>query len=290
LGERVDINTCGFDEKSQPTVNSTSLIYTKLKTTTQVKTDKGHVYAADLVFMAGGTLPNNAALTHHFASRLASNGRIEVNNYLQIEVKRSSVTSSAPTPTQSNNTQFFALGDISNADKDKMAYHAGLQAAVVIHNIKVLASKDKGGKLKPYAKVEYPAGFITVGRDGGMGQMPNKKGTIVGDFLVKTLKAKDFMISKAQGNLNQKFDSKRGGYDAVLSPAHRNRHRMSMRSAFKMDDEQLEQFERDIASSDSGTTDSTTPTTSSSSSSSTFSASSVTTSLAETSASPISGT
>lgn len=124
----------------------------------------GTSITADLTFICTGTRINNKSLLNSpLSSKInPQTGRLSVNNYLQIE----------------GYENIFAIGDISDKE-GKYAYLAGEQGEYVAKLISLLDRK------KPYPR-EYqihpnPAMFLTIGRSGGVGQLPNKSGTVVGE-------------------------------------------------------------------------------------------------------------
>ena len=63
---------------------------------------------------------------------------------------------------------------------------------------------------KPYPK-EYqihsnPAIILSIGRNGGIGQLPNKGGTVIGSLIIKYLKSKHMFTSRQRSRLNYKSD------------------------------------------------------------------------------------
>jgi len=235
LGERVDLNASGIDEKTMSTSSASKMPLAYARLDTKVKTDKGHEYEADLVFLATGTVVNKTALVPHFADKLSAAGRLKVAATLQIE---------GPSGLIPN---YFAVGDIADVDP-KMAYFAGLEGGVAATNIEALA---KGRALTAtYTKHPYPSGFVSLGRNGGIGQIWNRAGTIVGDLTLKLVKSKDLMVGMFAGNLNEKFDKKKGEYhDSGPTEDRKLHHRMSLATAFKMSEDDIEKFEKQTGES-----------------------------------------
>lgn len=129
--------------------------YTTQKTRTNI--------TADLAFVCTGARINNKSLLNSpLKSKINSEtGRMIVNNYLQVD----------------GYENIFAIGDISNKE-GKMTYFAAEQADYVGKLIPLIEKK------KPYPK-EYkthvhPGIFLSIGRNGGIGQLPMKSGTILG--------------------------------------------------------------------------------------------------------------
>lgn len=77
------------------------------------------------------------------ASSLASNGALKVNDHLQVE----------------GFSNIFAVGDCANVNEPKMAYHAGLHAAVVVSNI---ANSLSGKELTSYRTGKHTLARLSV--------------------------------------------------------------------------------------------------------------------------------
>jgi NADH dehydrogenase FAD-containing subunit len=142
--------------------NSKDLNYIEGKKTYTTQKSKTNI-TADLTFICTGTRINNKSLLNSpFKSKInPQTGRIIVNNYLQVD----------------GYENIFAIGDISDKES-KLAYFAAEQGEYVAKLIPLLQRK------KPYPKEYqshlYPGMFLTIGRNGGVGQLPIKSGTVVG--------------------------------------------------------------------------------------------------------------
>ncbi|CAF3672553.1 unnamed protein product [Rotaria sordida] len=140
---------------------------------------------ADLTFFCTGARVNNRSLLNSpLKSKInPQTGRIIVNNYLQVD----------------GYDNIFAIGDISDKE-DKFAFLANYQAEYVAKIIPLIENK------KPYPK-EYevhvnPTILLSIGRNGGVGQLPNKNGMIVGKLISKYLKSKDMFASRYRSAMN----------------------------------------------------------------------------------------
>ncbi|CAF3612779.1 unnamed protein product [Didymodactylos carnosus] len=112
-------------------------------------------------------------------------GRINVNNHLQV-------------PGYKN---IFAIGDISSKET-KMAFYAGAQASYVASVIKAM---QQNKSFKEYTPATNPAMFVTIGRNGGVGQLPTSSGPVIGKTIVKFIKSKGMFTSKLWSAMNQKY-------------------------------------------------------------------------------------
>ncbi|UJR12396.1 hypothetical protein I4U23_016573 [Adineta vaga] len=163
---------------------------------TFITQNKKQSLTADLTFICTGARVNNKSLmTGDLANKIdPQNGRLKVDNHLQVE----------------GYTNIFAVGDISNKE-DKMAYYAGNQAEYVASLIRIIEGKKSYPK--QYQSSQYPGMVVTIGRKGGVGQVPTKGGFIIGNTLTKFLKSKDFMTPRTRSMLNYKTQPS----DEVLS-------------------------------------------------------------------------
>ncbi|UJR17285.1 hypothetical protein I4U23_004179 [Adineta vaga] len=152
--------------------------------------NKKQSITADLTFICTGAPVNNKSLMKSdLAEKIdPQNGRLRVNGYLQVE----------------GCTNIFAIGDISNKE-NQMAYYAEIQAEYVASLIRLIEGKKSYPK--EYQASQYPVMFVTVGRNGGTGQLPIKSGLVVGNMLVKLIKSKDMFISRTISTMNYKAQS-----------------------------------------------------------------------------------
>jgi NADH dehydrogenase FAD-containing subunit len=118
---------------------------------------------ADLAFVCTGARVNNKSLLNGaLKSKInPETGRLIVNNYLQVD----------------GYENIFAVGDISDKE-DKFAYLAGEQGGYVAKLIPLI--KNKKSYPKEYQVHTTPAAIISIGRNGGVGQLPVKGGPVIG--------------------------------------------------------------------------------------------------------------
>lgn len=140
-----------------------------------VKTVSGRVLAADIWFRCFGVTPTSDYLTGPLASARTPEGFIEVDEHLRV-------------PGHEN---VYAVGDVSTADA-KMAGFAGLQAAVVASNITAIISGS--GELQTYQSLG-PVIAITIGPDGGAGQLPGQDG-VAGPEIIAQAKGRTMMVDR----------------------------------------------------------------------------------------------
>ncbi|XP_010176274.2 apoptosis-inducing factor 2 [Antrostomus carolinensis] len=84
-----------------------------------VRTEKGTEVVADIVVLCTGIKINSSAYAAAFGDKMASNGALKVNKYLQLE----------------GYDNIYAIGDCADLKEPKMAYHAGLHANIAVTNI-----------------------------------------------------------------------------------------------------------------------------------------------------------
>ncbi|KAL4777190.1 hypothetical protein BDW60DRAFT_221133 [Aspergillus nidulans var. acristatus] len=143
-----------------------------------VMLDKGKKIIADLYIATTGVLPNNEFIP---AELLDDNGWVIVDEELRVKGKRES----APLP-------IFAAGDITN-NPMRLSFKAQEQAAIVASNLK--AEILGHGKRKSYNQGDKIMMVVPVGSTGGTGLI---FGWTPWSSMVKIVKGKDFLISKAR--------------------------------------------------------------------------------------------
>ncbi|XP_076773063.1 ferroptosis suppressor protein 1 isoform X1 [Arvicanthis niloticus] len=157
----------------------------------KVETDKGTEVATNLVIVCNGIKINNSAYRSAFGdlnmasscpaeSKLASNGALRVNEFLQVE----------------GYSNIYAIGDCADIKEPKMAYHAGLHANIAVANI---VNSMKQRPLKPY-KPGALTFLLSMGRNDGVGQI---SGFYVGRLMVRLAKSRDLFISTSWKTMRQ---------------------------------------------------------------------------------------
>ncbi|XP_073338709.1 ferroptosis suppressor protein 1 [Pagrus major] len=148
---------------------------------TEVTTDKGDTLNTDLIICCTGLKVNAAAYTSSFSGCLAANGALQVNDHLQVD----------------GFSNVFAVGDCANVNEPKMAYHAGLHAAVAVSNI---ANSLSGKELTSYHTGNVTM-LLAMGRDDGVGQF---NGWQLPRFLVALGKSRGLLLWKSWREMEQK--------------------------------------------------------------------------------------
>eukprot|EP00064_Thunnus_orientalis_P021349 superscaffoldBa00006417_g21510 len=171
-----------------------------------VTTDKGDKLTTDLIICCTGLKVNSAAYASSFcesthtllirsidqsvidqlsvslaAGCLADNGALKVNDHLQVN----------------GFSNVFAVGDCNDVKEPKMAYHAGLHAAVAVSNIV--------NSLSAKPLTSYHTGNVTMllamGRDDGVGQFNGLK---LPRCVVALGKSRDLLLWKSWREMQQK--------------------------------------------------------------------------------------
>jgi apoptosis-inducing factor 2 len=140
-----------------------------------VTTLSGRAITADIWFRCFGVTPVSDYLSGSLAAARTPEGFIEVDPHLRVL----------------GHQNVFALGDVSTADA-KMAGFAGLQAAIVAAN--VTAAISGSGELQTYESLG-PVIAITIGPEGGAGQLPGQDG-IAGPEVVAQAKDRTMMVDR----------------------------------------------------------------------------------------------
>ncbi|XP_038199264.1 ferroptosis suppressor protein 1 isoform X1 [Arvicola amphibius] len=147
----------------------------------KVQTDKGTEVATNLVILCNGIKINSSAYHSAFAeNKLASNGALKVNEFLQVE----------------GYSNIYAIGDCADIKEPKMAYLAGLHANIAVANI---VNSMKQRPLKAY-KPGALTFLLSLGRNDGVGQI---SGFYVGRLMVRLAKSRDLFISTSWKTMRQ---------------------------------------------------------------------------------------
>jgi NADH dehydrogenase FAD-containing subunit len=173
-----------------------------------VSTSTGKNLPADLLLFTAGAKNNTRSLLASFGQvmkdeRLIVNGAMQVQGYKHI----------------------FAVGDIAGTST-KRAYYAGLQGEIAAKNIIALVrnlSKPTPAVTPKLEEFKLPEGHVlvlTIGRQGGMTQFPNKGESVWGSTVSTMLKSKNLFIDKPWSDLNQKdaFNALQKSTNSKLQP------------------------------------------------------------------------
>lgn len=146
-----------------------------------VKTNKNEQVTADLIICCTGNKINSEAYRSSLTASMAESGALKVNQHLQVE----------------GFDNVYAVGDCANLDEPKLAYHAGLHAAVAATNI---INSLTGKRLTSYRTGNVTM-LIAMGKDSGVGQFNGHK---LPRFLVTKGKSQSLLLWKSWREMGQK--------------------------------------------------------------------------------------
>lgn len=121
-------------------------------------TDRQRRIPYDLLIWCVGGRPNTAYMKPHFGSALNAAGRIRVTPQLRVV----------------DSERIFALGDITDLDENKMAWHIDAQVKSAAHNIRaVLAEPGTARRLRVHKpQTGNPMMAVTLGSRDGVLHLP----------------------------------------------------------------------------------------------------------------------
>ena len=124
----------------------------------QIQTSSGDRIAFDLLIWCTGGKPNTAYMKAHFPDVLNEAHRIRVTPHLRVV----------------GSDTMFALGDITDLDENKMAWHIAGQVKHAAHNIlQVISGNTQPSDLVTHhAETGNPAMAVTLGSREGVTHMP----------------------------------------------------------------------------------------------------------------------
>lgn len=152
-------------------------------------TNLGRKIPYDLVMWCTGGKPNTGYMKTHFSTSLDQIERIRVTPELRV--------------VGSNAT--FALGDITDLDENKMAWHIGGQVKVAAHNIRsILKGPSSHSGFKVYRpKTGNPMMAVTLGSRNGVLHLP-VVGVVRSSCLSRLAKAEHMLVPQYRKALGLK--------------------------------------------------------------------------------------
>ncbi|KAF3707851.1 Apoptosis-inducing factor 2 [Channa argus] len=170
-----------FVSLGQKVSNLSELQLNVTRKNTEVTTDKGETLTTDLIISCTGLRVNSAAYASALSGCMTDNGALRVNQHLQID----------------GFSNIYAVGDCTNVREPKMAYHAGLHAAIAVNNI---INSLSGKELTSYQTGNITM-LLAMGRNDGVGQF---NGFRLPRFLVTLGKSRDLLLWKSWKEMQQK--------------------------------------------------------------------------------------
>ncbi|XP_031159523.1 apoptosis-inducing factor 2 [Sander lucioperca] len=146
-----------------------------------VTTERGDKLTTDLIICCTGGKVNAAAYASSFSGCLAADGALKVNDHLQVD----------------GFSNVFAVGDCADIKEPKLAYHAGLHAAVAVNNI---SNSVRGKELTSYHTGNVSM-LLAMGHDDGVGQFNGLK---LPRFVVALGKSRDLLLWKSWREMQQR--------------------------------------------------------------------------------------
>ncbi|XP_063817386.1 ferroptosis suppressor protein 1 [Pseudophryne corroboree] len=167
----------------QKVVNLEELPWNKVQQNMELQLDKDtKAISADLILCCTGIRINSSCYVDIFGDKVASNGALKVNEFLQVE----------------GYSNIYAVGDCTDLREPKMAYNAGVHAKIAVTNI-INSLLEK--PLKTY-KTGSVSMLLSMGRNDGVGQF---NGHYMGSVLVTMAKSRDVFVSKSWKEMGQKM-------------------------------------------------------------------------------------
>lgn len=144
----------------------------------EARTDHGRSLGYDLLIWCIGGKPNTGYMQAHFASVLNAAGRIRVTPELRV----------------AGLERVFALGDITDLDENKMAWHVNGHVKTATHNIRALLAGQAAPKLKAYKpQTGNPKMAVTLGSRHGVVHLPGV-GVVRWPALVRMAKSGHMLV------------------------------------------------------------------------------------------------
>ncbi|XP_075072811.1 ferroptosis suppressor protein 1 [Mixophyes fleayi] len=167
----------------QKVANLEVLTLNRVQENMKLQLDKdAEVINADLILCCTGLKINSFCYVDAFGDKVAGNGALKVNEFLQVE----------------GHSNVYAAGDCADLREPKMAYSAGVHAKLAVTNI-INSLMEK--PLKAY-KSGPVSMLLSMGRNDGVGQF---NGHYVGRVIVTMAKSRDVFVSKSWKEMGQKM-------------------------------------------------------------------------------------
>ncbi|KAJ8535074.1 hypothetical protein ON010_g13663 [Phytophthora cinnamomi] len=148
--------------------------------------ERQHVRASHAAYRQGP--PTTELIKELDGSLVTPQGLIKVNGKLQLDNMRYS--------------NIYALGDANNNSAPKHMWFASQQGTHLGKELALVARKTQTSVAKDFPKVEVVPSMVPLGPNGGVSQLPLFGGVVVGNFVTRTFKSKEYFASFAWKNLN----------------------------------------------------------------------------------------
>ncbi|WP_206957759.1 NAD(P)/FAD-dependent oxidoreductase [Trinickia acidisoli] len=152
----------------------------------EATTTSGARIPYDLMIWCIGGRPNTGYMRKHFASLLNEQDRVMVTPELLVVGR----------------TTMYALGDITNLDENKMAWHIGGQVKVAAWNIRqtLLGEGDRRNMKRYRPQTGNPSMVVTMGSKAGVAHLKGV-GIVKAGWFVSMVKARDMLVPKYRKEL-----------------------------------------------------------------------------------------
>lgn len=144
----------------------------------------GELLDYDLIIWCTGGRPNTQFMHANFGHVLNARQQIQVDSTLQVK----------------GHAHLFALGDITDLDENKMAWHINGQIPVAAHNIRHLLQASSAAFKHYQAKTNNPMMAVTLGSQKGVVYLPII-GMINIPFITRLAKAGHMLVPKYRKEL-----------------------------------------------------------------------------------------
>ncbi|ETL79600.1 hypothetical protein L917_19800 [Phytophthora nicotianae] len=152
-----------------------------------LRTNKGTAIESDLQLLCGGFHPVAELVQDMDPHLVTGRGAVKVNEQLQLEGVRYS--------------NMFALGDVCNHPSPKMAFIAGEQGKFLAGELIAVIRKKKPSFYKPFPGAATEVMVLPLGPNGGVTQLPMFGGVVMGNWVTKTIKSKDYFAGQTWSSL-----------------------------------------------------------------------------------------
>ncbi|WP_220447504.1 FAD-dependent oxidoreductase [Nonomuraea diastatica] len=141
-----------------------------------IATEAGEKMTADIWFRCFGATPRTDYLRGSLALARDERGYVRVDEHLRVQ----------------GHERVFAIGDISDADRDMAAY-AGAQGELLAANLRTMITG--AGEAAAYEK-QPTVILVPLGPEGGAGQLPGQDG-IIGPEAASEIKGRTMLVERA---------------------------------------------------------------------------------------------
>ncbi|KAG6949319.1 hypothetical protein JG688_00014674 [Phytophthora aleatoria] len=150
-------------------------------------TNKGTAIESDIQLLCGGFHPVAELVQDMDQNMVTERGAVKVNEQLQLEGARYS--------------NMFALGDVCNHPSSKMSFIAGQQGTFLVGELIAVIRKKQPSFTKPFPGAATEVMILPLGPNGGVTQLPMFGGVVMGNWVTKTIKSKDYFAGQVWSSI-----------------------------------------------------------------------------------------